>query len=332
MNDKLVRVAAVQAEPVWFDVHATIDKTIDSIGQAASQGAQLVAFPETWLPGYPHFLWLGPVAQQAEMVMRYHNASVELNGPELLRIERAAAEHGIHVVLGFSEKSGGSLYMAQAMWGPNGRVLARRKVRPTHVERTLFGDSDGSSLQVVDTPLGRVGALNCWEHLQPLFKMAMFSQDEQIHVSGWPCFGLYRGLAYALGEEANMAITQVYALEGSTFVVASTQTISQEGIALFATTDEQRALLQPGGGAARIYGPDGSLLSDNLADDVEGVVYADLDLDLIHLAKNAADPVGHYGRPDVVQLKFDRAARSVVVHEHLTTPGEHSLDDPDLLA
>ncbi|MCL6737476.1 carbon-nitrogen hydrolase family protein [Streptomyces neyagawaensis] len=311
------RVAAVQAEPVWLDIDATVDKTVELIADAADQGAALVAFPETWIPGYPLFLWLGPVAGQMPYIARYHANSMTTEGKHLTAIRQAARRHDISVAIGYSEKDHGSLYMSQSIIGPDGEVLLhRRKLKPTHVERSLFGESDGSHLKVVDTHLGRLGALNCWEHLQPLNKYAMYAQHEQVHIACWPAFGLYKGIAYSLGAEANMAATQTYALEGSCFVVAPTQVLSAEGVEIFASTDEQRALLTPGSGSSRIFGPDGSSLGKPLDEHAEGLVLADIDLAFIDLAKNAADPAGHYAKPDATRLLHDNRPKSAVV-----TPG-----------
>lgn len=325
-----IRVAAVQAEPVWLDLDATTDKTIDLIAQAAATGADLVAFPETWLPGYPIFLWAYPVPEQMPYFARYHANSMTVAGPQMARIRDAARRHGIMVVVGFSEKSNGTLFMAQSIIGADGEVvLHRRKLKPTHAERSLFGESDGSGLQVMDTPIGRVGALNCWEHLQPLVRFTMYAQHEQIHVAGWPCFGIF-GDSNHMGSATSMAVTQTYALEGSAFVVVSTQIMSENGALQFAVDGAASPIYTGGGGYARVYGPDGGLMTDPLEPTEEGIVTADIELTAIDIAKSFADPVGHYSRPDVFSLTVDRRPRQPVSfhdsddsHRGLPSGSEH---------
>ncbi len=229
------------------------------------------------------------------------------------------------MVAGYSERSGGSLYMGQAVISADGELVgARRKLKPTHVERTVFGEGDGSDLAVHDTALGRVGALCCWEHLQPLTKYAMFSKHEQVHVAAWPSFSVYKGAAYALGPEVNTAASQLYAVEGQVFVLAPCAVVGAAAIELFCDTPLKQQLLQRGGGFARIYGPDGRPLAEPLPEDAEGILYADIDLSAIPIAKAAADPVGHYSRPDVTRLLLNPAPRRPVEH---ATPGMEGFDE-----
>ena len=309
-----VRVAAVQAESAWLDLAAGVEKVTSLIGEAAAGGARLVAFPETFIPGYPWWIWLDSPAAGMRFVPRYMTSSMTRDGLEMGRIRQAAARHDIYVVLGFSERSGGSLYMAQAFISGEGDLISvRRKLKPTHVERSVFGEGDGSDLQVHDTALGRVGGLNCWEHLQPLTKYAMYSQGEEIHVGAWPSFSIYRGAAQALGPEVNTAASLIYAVEGQTFVVAPCGVIGEAALEQFCDTDVKRQLLQPGGGFARIYGPEGSQLAEPLPETAQGILFADLNPDLIAIAKSAADPVGHYSRPDVLRLLINRNPAPPVV-------------------
>jgi len=300
--------AAVQAAPVFLDLDAGIDKAIALIQQAAAQGAKLIAFPETWLPGYPWFIWLDSPAWGMQFIQRYHDNSLVYGSAQADRLSQAAKDNAIMVVMGLSEKAGGSLYMGQWIIDTDGRtVAARRKLKPTHVERTLYGEGDGSDLAVHDTALGRVGALCCWEHLQPLSKYAMYAQNEQVHVAAWPSFSLYRGGAYALSAEVNNAASRIYAVEGQCFVLAPCATVSAEMVDLLCGDDAtKRQLLLEGGGFTGIYAPDGQLLTETLAEGQEGIVYAELDLGLIALAKAVADPAGHYARPDVTRLLLDK--------------------------
>ncbi|OUM01183.1 carbon-nitrogen hydrolase family protein [Variovorax sp. JS1663] len=309
-----LRVAAVQAAPVFLDLDGTLDKTIDLMAQAAGQGVKLIAFPETWAPGYPWWIWLDSPAWGMQFVQRYHDNSLVVGSPEFDRIREAARKHGIWVSLGYSEKAAGSLYIAQALIDDQGRtVQTRRKLKPTHVERTVFGEGDGSDLAVCETAIGNVGSLSCWEHLQPLSKYAMYAQNEQIHCAAWPSFSLYRGAAYALGPEVNNAASQIYAAEGQCFVIAPCATVSPAMSELLCTDPGKQQMLRVGGGFARIYAPDGSPLGTPLPEDQEGLVVADIDLGMISLAKAAADPSGHYARPDVTRLLLDRTRRQPVV-------------------
>ncbi len=316
-----LRVAAIQAAPVFLDLDRTIDKAIRLMKEASSHGARLIAFPETWIPGYPWWIWLDSPAGGMPFVQRYHDNSLVVGSPEFERLAMAAREFRIWTAMGYSEKRGGSLYMGQALFDDQGNVVkTRRKLKPTHVERTVFGEGDGSDLAVVETPIGNVGMLCCWEHLQPLSKYAMYAQDEQIHVASWPSFSLYRGAAYALGPELNNAASQLYAAEGQCFVLAPSATVSREMQELLCTDDTKRHLLLQGGGFTRIYGPDGAPLGETIPEGEEGIVYADIDLGLISLAKAAADPAGHYARPDVTRLWLNKTPGDRVVQAIPASP------------
>jgi len=327
---KTFKAACVQAEPVWLDLNGSVDKTIALASEAAAQGAEVVAFPECWIPGYPWWIWLDSVAWQSQFVVRYAQNSLELDSPEFERIRQAAASLGIAIVLGFSERIGGTLYIAQAFISSSGEVLrTRRKLKPTHVERSVFGDGDGSDLIVFDSEFGRLGGLCCAEHLQPLTKFAMFSQQEQLHVAAWPSFSIYPGAAYALGPEVNTAASQQYAVEGQVFVLAPTGMVGQAAYDLFVDTEQKKELLHLGGGHARIYGPDGRSLAEPLPPTEEGIIYADIDYSAILVAKNAYDPTGHYSRPDVLRLLFNAApAARVVRTDHGDKPAIEEPAEP----
>jgi nitrilase len=320
MADPNFKAAVVQAAPVFMDLQGCVAKAIKLIDEAAAAGAKLIAFPETWIPGYPWWLWLGPPAWGLQFVPKYHANCMRVDGPEMAALCAAAKRGKINVMMGFSEIEGGSLYMAQALIGDHGKLIyARRKLKPTHVERTLFGEGDGSDFQVADTSVGRVGGLCCWEHLQPLSKYAMYSMHEQVHVAAWPSFTLYRGGAYALGHQVNLAASQTYAVEGSCYVLAAVAITGNDTFDMLCDTPDKRGMLNPetgkaGGGFSMIFGPDGRPLCEHLPEDKEGILYADISLPMISVAKAAADPVGHYSRPDVTRLMLDRTRRRPVVN------------------
>ncbi|HSW08565.1 carbon-nitrogen hydrolase family protein [Aquabacterium sp.] len=324
------RAAAVQAAPVFLDLDGSIDKAITLIEEAAAQGAKLIAFPETWLPGYPWFIWLDSPAWGMQFIQRYHDNSLVYGSAPAERLAKAAKDNAIMVVMGLSEKAGGSLYMGQWIIDAEGRtVAARRKLKPTHVERTIYGEGDGSDLTVYGTALGRVGALCCWEHLQPLSKYAMYAQNEQVHIAAWPSFSLYRGGAYALGAEVNNAASRIYAVEGQCFVLAPCATVSAEMIQTLCGDDPtKRQLLLEGGGFTAIYAPDGRQISEPLPEGQEGLVYAELDLGMISLAKAAADPAGHYARPDVTRLLLDKTPGDRVVIRQRAAAAEVTAAEP----
>jgi aliphatic nitrilase len=237
-----------------------------------------------------------------QFVQRYFDNSLSADDPLLREIGKAARKAHMEVVLGFSERAAGTLYLSQAFISAAGEIRAiRRKLRPTHVERTVFGEGDGSHFNVFDTSLGRLGALQCWEHLQPLSRYAMYSMNEQVHVASWPTFSLYTDFAYALGHELNLAASATYAAEGQCYVVAACGVVTQPMLELMNAPCPPE-FLRTGGGYAMIFGPDGRPLAQALPPEQEGLVYAELDLATISLAKAAADPAGHYSRPDVVRL------------------------------
>lgn len=318
------KAAAVQAAPIWQDREASTDKACALIAEAGRAGASLIAFPEVWLPGYPSWVILGTAAWGNPFFAELYANSVEIPSPTTARLCEAAKQAGAHVVMGMDERAGSTLYCTQLLIDDKGNIIGRhRKLKPTHAERTVWGQGDGSDLQVFDTGLGRLGALNCWEHLQPLIRQAMYSLGEQVHVASWPSFGMYRQVSYALSAEACMGASRQYALEGGCFVLAPVAITSQEIIDRLADTPERAGLIEVGGGGSRIFGPDGATIAGPAPWDEETILYADIDLYDIAGAKNFADPVGHYSRPDCLRLLWDRAPQSGVV-EFVNAPTAES--------
>jgi predicted amidohydrolase len=247
-----VRVGAVQAEPGWLDLEGSVNKTISLIGKAAEEGVNVLGFPEVWIPGYPwsvsstylrasadcrRSLWTKSVLENTEMVHQYMANSLRRDSPEMKRIQEAVKDAGMFVVLGYSERDGASLYMGQSFISPDGEIVHhRRKIKPTHVERTLWGEGQAESLKtVVDTPFGKVGGLNCWEHLQPLLRYYEYAQGVQIHVASWPaefCMPDPKELAWQYHEtgEASYRASQFMAIEGQTFVVVASQILTEKNI------------------------------------------------------------------------------------------------------
>ncbi|OJJ57144.1 hypothetical protein ASPSYDRAFT_1181265 [Aspergillus sydowii CBS 593.65] len=329
MSIRQWKAAICQSEPCWFDKTAAIAKSLHLISEAKQNGASLIAFSEVWVPGYPNFLWSGNYKENIPLVQKYMANSISAYGEEMLAIRQAAAKHEIYVAFGFSERVGSSLYLAQVMIGPDGNILLhRRKTKPTHVERTLFGDATGDSLTtVVDTPLGRIGMLNCWEHLQPLLKYHTYSQGEQVHIAAWPFNGEYSGgpEPYSVCREANeVTASRAYALEGGVFVLCTNQPLSAEGAKLNsegqAGASKGSFMLGGGGGCASVFGPDGRQLTEPTDPHFDGLVYCDIDLDQIDYAKHLTDPVGHYSRPDLLRLLVDDQPKSFVVRANPDGP------------
>ena len=327
---KQYKVAVAQAAPVFLDLDATLEKGIAFIEEAAHNGARLIGFPETWIPSYPWWIWLDSPIGGLRFVQQYHENSLGKDSPQLQKLCDAARDNDMFVVMGASERDGGSLYIAQFFIDADGTLLdVRRKLKPTHVERTVFGDGHGNNLRVFETDLGRVGGLCCWEHLQPLSKYALYAQNEQVHVGAWPTFSLYRDKAYSLGPELNMAASSVYAAEGQCYFLAPCGIISEEMVKLLADTPPKQELLPRGGGHAMIFGPDGAPLCDYLDENAEGLLYADIDLGAIAIAKSFADPAGHYSRPDVTRLLLNASPVTPVEYLNVPVEGEEDTEIQD---
>jgi nitrilase len=294
-----VRVAAVQIAPDLENAGGSVAKVLGAVAEAAEKGARLVVFPETFVPWYPYFSFVyPPVLTGAEHIRLYENAVV-VPGPVTDAVAAAARRHGVVVVLGVNERDHGSLYNAQLIFDGDGRLLLkRRKITPTFHERMIWGQGDGAGLTVVNTAVGRIGALACWEHYNPLARYALMAQHEEIHVAQFP--GSLVGPIFA--EQIEVTIRH-HALESGCFVVNATGWLSEEQIAKIAPDEKLRKALR-GGCMTAIVSPEGSHVVPPLTQG-EGMLVADLDLNLIVKRKRMMDSVGHYARPEILKLVLD---------------------------
>src|ERR1700760_502940 len=294
-----IRVAAVQIAPDLESGSGTVSKVLGAIAEAADKGAKLVVFPETFVPWYPYFSFvLPPVLTGAEHIRLYDNAVV-VPGPVTESVSAAARRHGVVVVLGVNERDHGSLYNAQLVFDADGELkLKRRKITPTFHERMIWGQGDGSGLAVVDTAVGRIGALACWEHYNPLARYALMAQHEEIHVAQFP--GSLVGPIFA--EQIEVTIRH-HALESGCFVVNATGWLSEAQIASVTPDPGFRKGLR-GGCMTEIVSPEGRHLASPLTEG-EGMVIADLDMSLIVKRKRMMDSVGHYARPELISAVLD---------------------------
>ncbi|KAK8139578.1 aliphatic nitrilase [Apiospora sp. TS-2023a] len=323
MTDKTIRVGAVQAEPVWLDLRGSVDKTISLIEEAAADGVQVLGFPEVWIPGYPSHpqcrlltstgslprsMWTSSVIENTHVIHEYMNNSLKRDSEEMRRIQAAVKKAGMFIVLGYSERDGGSLYMGQSFISPSGEIAHhRRKIKPTHIERTIWGEGQAESLTcVVDSPFGKIGGLNCWEHLQPLLRYYEYSQGVQIHVASWPAeFEMPdpKKLPWLYHEtgEASYRASQFMAIEGQCFVVVASQILTEENLEKNNLTGNP-VTKTPGGGFSMIFGPDGKPLCEPVGAGEEVILKANVNLRDIDYPKAFIDVVGHYARPDLLSL------------------------------
>ncbi len=303
-TSRIVRAAAVQISPVLFSRQGTTDKVIEAIAQAAQQGVELVVFPETFVPYYPYFSFVYPPVLIGKEHMRLYEEAVEVPGPVTEAVSRAAQAHGVVVVLGVNERDHGSLYNTQLVFDADGKlVLKRRKITPTYHERMIWGQGDGSGLKVVETAVGSVGALACWEHYNPLARYALMAQHEQIHCAQFP--GSMVGQIFA--DQIEVTIRH-HALEAGCFVINATGWLSLEQVAEI-MPDEKLQRVLSGGCYTAIIGPEGNPLCPPITEG-EGMAIADLDFSLITKRKRMMDSVGHYARPELLQLWLNSEARS----------------------
>ena len=308
-----IKVAVVQAAPVLFDREATVEKACGLIKQAAEQGAQLILFPEAFIPAYPRGLAFGTVVGSRSPVgrriwQRYWENTVEVPGPTTLRLGEAAKKANVYLAIGVIERdaarSTGTVYCTLLYFGTDGRLLGKhQKLKPTAGERLIWGEGDGSTLTVIQTEIGRIGGLICWENYMPLARMAMYDKGVELYLA-----------PTADARDTWQATLRHIACEGRCFVLGCNQYMTKEmypdDLKELKELDEQPEIMCRGGSA--IISPLGKVLAGPLYEQ-EGILFADLDLGAIARSKFDFDVVGHYARPDVFQLSVNEKPSISVV-------------------
>lgn len=303
-----VKIAIIQTPPVLLDLDATLERALEALERAAGDGARLVVFPEAYLPGYPTWIWRlrpgGDMALGNEIHARLRENAVDIAGGGLDPLCEAAARHGTVVVVGMneldSEFSGTTLFNTVVVIGPDGALLNRhRKLMPTNPERMVWGFGDASGLRVVDTPVGRIGCLICWENYMPLARYALAAQAIDIHVAPtWDCGDTWvASMNHIARENGCWVLSTATALQGSD-VPDDFPSRDQ----LFKDPDEWIC-----SGDAVVVKPFGGVVAGPLHND-KGVLTASIDPEDARRARKSLDVAGHYGRPDVFHLEVDRRA------------------------
>jgi nitrilase len=305
-----VKVAVVQAAPILFDREATVEKTCRLTVEAASQGAQLILFPEAFIPAYPRGLSFGTVVgsrsqQGRDTWQAYWSNAVDIPSPATEALGAAARQAKAYLVVGVIERDGGTLYCTTLYFNPAGELVGKhRKLKPTAAERLIWGEGDGSTLTVIDTEFGKVGGLICWENYMPLARMAMYSKGVELYLA-----------PTADSRDNWQATIRHIALEGRCFMLGCNQFVTKSmypaDLAGVEDLANQPEVMCRGGSA--IISPLGEVLAGPLFDK-EGMLFADLDLAEIGRSKFDFDVVGHYSRPDVFQLIVNEKPALPVSH------------------
>ena len=305
-----IRVAVVQAAPVVFDVARTLTKLQDLVADAARRGARLAVFPEAFVSAYPKGLGFGArlgmrSPEGREEFRRYFDSAIDVPGPATEAIGAAARAGGLFLVVGVIERAGGTLYCTALFFGPDGVLLGKhRKLMPTALERLVWGFGDGSTLPVLDTPLGKLGAVICWENYMPLLRTAMYAKGVQLYCA--PTVD---------DHETWLPTMRHIALEGRCFVLSACQYLRRADCpADYACIqgDEAATILIRGGSC--IVAPLGQVLAGPHFDG-ETILTVDLDMNAIARGKYDLDVVGHYARPDVFRLLVNERPMSPVEAE-----------------
>ncbi|MGA8658668.1 MAG: Nit6803 family nitrilase [Chthoniobacterales bacterium] len=306
---KRLKAAAVQISPDLSGCD-TVDRVCSAIGRAAAQGVELVVFPETFIPYYPYFSFVIPPVLSGKEHLRLYENAVEIPGPVTARLGQAAREARMVLTVGVNERDGGTLYNTQLVFDSDGSlILRRRKITPSYHERMIWGQGDGSGFRTVNTAVGRVGVLACWEHYNPLARFALMEGREEIHCAQFP--GSMVGQIFT---DQIAATIRHHALESGCFVINSTGWLTDDQIA-FITPDVKLQRALRGGCYSVIISPEGVQLCEPITEG-EGLAIAELDPSLVTKRKRMLDSVGHYARPDIFSLLIDREPRANVRSKH----------------
>ncbi len=313
-----VKVAVVQTAPVYLDREKTVEFACRKIAEAASQGAELVAFTETWLAGYPYWTegWASKLQEWIPVRVRFYDNALLIPSEDTDRLCHAAAEANAHVVIGCNELDSRpgvhTLYNTLLFIDRSGKILGRhRKTVPTFVERAVWGFGDGADLVTYETDIGRIGGLICGEHLMPLIRARLIDQGEDFHISVFPgAFALHSGPKL---EEPDVegqffwghTLTRAHAMEAGAFVLSACGYMTAKDVPDdFPLADT--VSLDYAHGGSQIVAPLGIPLVPPTSGDT--IIYAECQADMIKVWKAIIDTVGHYARPDIVRLQFMKEA------------------------
>jgi aliphatic nitrilase len=309
-----VKVASVHAAPVYLNSAATLQKAIALIGEASRNGAELVAFPESFIPGFPVWAALWAPIYNHEWFKRIASNSILIDGPEIAALSAEAKRLGIFISMGFSEStraSVGCLWNSNVLIGDDGSILSHhRKLVPTFYEKMVWAAGDGAGLVVADTRIGKIGALICGENTNPLARYALMAQGEQIHISSWPA--IWPTKKPVTGENfdnlaANRIRAGAHSFEAKAFGILCAGFMDKPMFDMLAANDPIAAeiLEQTPKAATMFVGPTGAPIGDVLQHE-EGIAYATFDLNACVEPKQFHDVVGYYNRFDVFDLKVNR--------------------------